>query len=304
MDFWDLTKLMFRRWYVSVPLFLVAVGATLYVATRVEPDYVATSYVQLVPPAVTPKAKDDTKATARNPWLDLGLASLTKAGMISVQDQKVVKQLKSDGFSDDFTLTQDAQLPIVTFEVIGDDEAQATLTSERLVKRFSDSVETLQKAYGAPGDQMITAHRLDLGDNVKESTSKVKRALIAVAAVGVLLAAALTVAVDAWLRRRQRNRNSKKADASSDPPPAPRPDADEAPASGVSTAAAAVVAAKRGTVVIGARSGGEYMSQAARAATIGQDKTVLVVPPTQIPIVPPSPNGQGHNGHANGSNAP
>ncbi|MFI5937435.1 hypothetical protein [Actinoplanes sp. NPDC051494] len=212
MDFWDLTKLMFRRWYVSVPLFLVAVGATLYVASRVEPDYVATSYVQLVPPAITPKATDDTKASARNPWLDLGLASLTKAAMISVQDQKVVKQLEQAGFSDDFTAVQDPQLPIVTFEVIGDDETQSIQTTERLVKHFSDTVLTLQKEYGAPKDQMITARRLDMGDNIEESTSKIKRALIAVAGVGVLLATALTVAADAVLRRRRRNRREPEPD--------------------------------------------------------------------------------------------
>jgi len=52
------------------------------VAVQVQPDYVAASYVQLVPPSVTPKANNDTKATARNPWLDLGLASLAKAGVI------------------------------------------------------------------------------------------------------------------------------------------------------------------------------------------------------------------------------
>ncbi|GLY05273.1 hypothetical protein [Actinoplanes sp. NBRC 101535] len=215
MDFWDLTKLMFRRWYVSVPALLIAVAVTLFVATRVEPDYVATSYVQLVPPAITPKAADETKASARNPWLDLGLASLTKAGMIATQDQRNVKALKSAGFSDDFTITQDPQLPILTVEVIGDTEVQSTQTSEQLIKRFTESVAALQDEYGAPGEQMITVRRLDLGDNVEESTSKVKRALIAVAGVGVLLTVALTVAIDAWIRHR------RKRPASGEPAPEP-----------------------------------------------------------------------------------
>ncbi|WP_305784103.1 hypothetical protein [Symbioplanes lichenis] len=257
-----------------MPLFLVAIGATGFVASRVEPDYVATSYVQLVPPAITPKAVDDTKASARNPWLDLGLASLTKAGMISVQDQKVVKQLHDAGFSDDFTATQDPQLPIVTFEVIGDDEAQATLTSERLIKHFSDTVGTLQKDYGAPKDQMITARRLDLGDNIEESTSKVKRALIAVAGVGALLAAALTVAADALLRRRSR----KKAAPAETPTPAP-----EVPA------VASVLPKQRTAVAAGSP---------APAASAGDETQVISRPPGEETVVLPSPGG------ANGSKRP
>ncbi len=316
MDFWDLTKLLIRRWYVSVPAFLVAISATLYTATRVEPDYVATSYVQLVPPAVTPKATDESKASARNPWLDLGLASLTKAGMISVQDQKVVEQLESTGFSDDFTLTQDAQLPIVTFEVIGDDEAQATRTSEQLVKRFSDSVATLQTEYGAPGEQMITSRRLDLGDNVEESTSKVKRALIAIAGVSGLLAVALTVAVDAWLRRRARNRRDAEPaaePAAAEPvfvpaePPAPRPAAVELPAPRRDTdeqTTRPLTAARRATVTAGPRSGGEYTSQSARPDGPGEKTAKLAVPAPDSTVVLPSPNAQARNGRANGSKRP
>jgi hypothetical protein len=314
VDFWDLTKLVFRRWYVSVPVFAVAIAVTLYVAVQVKPDYVATSYVQLVPPSVTPKATDDTKARARNPWLDLGLASLTKAGMISVQDQRVVKQLKTTGYSDDFTMTIDTQLPIVTFEVIGEDEAQATRTSEQLVKRFSDSVQSLQKEYGAPGDQMITTRRLDQGDNVKQSNSKVKRALIAVAGVGVLLTVALTVAVDAWLRRRRR-----KADADADAAelaasgPARRGGGDPLPRS--AGASAVPITVKRGTLTTSkVRTGsGEYGNKSGGAdgaakdvqtPIVGEETTVLRVPPGEETIVLPAPSWQTRNGRAKGSKLP
>ncbi|WP_306204141.1 hypothetical protein [Actinoplanes sp. RD1] len=291
-----------------MPLFLVAIGATLFVASRVEPDYVATSYVQLVPPAITPKAVDDTKATARNPWLDLGLASLTKAGMISVQDQKVVKQLHDAGFSDDFTATQDPQLPIVTFEVIGDDEAQATLTSERLIKHFSDTVGTLQKDYGAPKDQMITARRLDLGDNIEESTSKVKRALIAVAGVGALLAAALTVAADALLRRRSRRRAAAAAaqpaatpetvaptGAASASPGAPAASSGAASASPGAAAASGVPAIAS---VLPEQRVAAPAGPAAPVAAAGDETQVIPRRPGEETVVLPSPGG------ANGSKRP
>lgn len=206
MDFWDLTKLLFRRWYVAGPLLLLTLAGTFIASQRIEPDYVATSYVQLVPPAITPKQSDGKAARPRNPWLDLGVSSLGKAGLLTVQDQKVVESLKKSGRSDDFTLTLDSSLPIVTFEVIGDTEDQASSTAEELIKRFDASVATLQKEYGAASDQSITTRQLDLGDNVTESTSKVKRALVAIGAVGLLLTVALTITVDAVVRRRRAGR--------------------------------------------------------------------------------------------------
>ncbi len=206
MDFWDLTKLLFRRWYVAGPLLLLTIAGTVLAGMRIEPDYVATSYVQLVPPAVTPKQNDGKAARPRNPWLDLGVSSLGKAALLTVQDQKVVEILKKSGLSDDFTLTLDSALPIVTFEVIGDTEVQASSTAEELIKRFGGSVTSLQKEYGAAADQSITTRQLDLGDNVIESTSKVKRALVAIGAVGLLLTVALTIMVDALLRRRAAGR--------------------------------------------------------------------------------------------------
>ena len=224
MDFWDLTKLLFRRWYVAGPLLLLTLAGTFIAGQRIEPDYVATSYVQLVPPAITPKQSDGKAARPRNPWLDLGVSSLGKAGLLTVQDQKVVEILEKSGYSEDFTLTLDSALPIVTFEVIGNSEDQASSTAEELIKRFDASVATLQKEYGAAPDQSITTRQLDLGDNVTESTSKVKRALVAIGAVGLLLTVALTITVDAVVRRRRAGRPVAGE--------APRPDDEAAGANG------------------------------------------------------------------------
>lgn len=222
MDFWDLTKLLFRRWYISGPLLLFTIAGTLMAASRIEPDYIATSYVQLVPPAVTPRLTESKAPQPKNPWLDLGVSSLGKAGMLTVQDQKVVEVLHKAGFSDDFTLELDQSLPIVTFEVIGHTDKQASSTAEELIKRFEASVRALQNEYGAPKDQLVTIRQLDLGDNVTESTSKVKRALVAIGGIGLLLTVALTIAVDALIRRRKPRR--PEAAPATPAPTGPAPD--------------------------------------------------------------------------------
>ena len=36
MDFWDATKVLFRRWYLALPLLLITLGVTAYTATPEE----------------------------------------------------------------------------------------------------------------------------------------------------------------------------------------------------------------------------------------------------------------------------
>ncbi|MDG4764266.1 hypothetical protein O7632_09130 [Solwaraspora sp. WMMD406] len=205
MDFWDLTKLLFRRWYIATPLLLISVAAAGWTGTSVQPDYIATSYVQLIPPtAANTPPDEDTPASPRNPWLELGLGSLSRAAALTVQDQAVLKQLEADGFSENVAITLDNQQPIMTIEVIGESAEQATETSEEVVRRLEASVVGLQADYGANEESFITARRLDRGDNIQEANSKVKRAMVAVGGVGVLLSAALTIGFDGLMRRRRR----------------------------------------------------------------------------------------------------
>ncbi|OLE28534.1 MAG: hypothetical protein AUG44_07190 [Actinobacteria bacterium 13_1_20CM_3_71_11] len=173
MDFWDLTKLLARRWVIVLPM--LAVSALLAVLTvgQVKPDYVATAYVQLVPPVLEQTKPNQATPDQRNPWLGLGLQTIGNAAVVTVQDKSVVDQLKAAGLTETFTLTMAQQSPLVTFEIVGKTVLQARQTAEALVARFTQSVATLQSAYGVSPADSITARRLDLGTNVVKSSSKV-----------------------------------------------------------------------------------------------------------------------------------
>jgi hypothetical protein len=208
VDFWDLAKLLFRRWYIAAPLILLAAGGAYMVGKSVKPDYIATSYVQLVPPTaaeeeVEPGEKKKKDTGPKNPWLELGLTSLSRAGMLTVQDKTVLEQLDKSGLSDNVVVTFDNQSPILSIEVVGESADQATATSTRVISMLETNIKTLQSEYGAKETSFVTTRRLDNGDNIEESNSKVKRALVAVAGVGVLLSVALTIAGDAIIRRRK-----------------------------------------------------------------------------------------------------
>ena len=213
MDFWDLTKLLVRRWKIVSPMFVLSAALAVLTITQVRPDYVATAYVQLVPPVVAGAEPGGTTADQRNPWIGLGLETIGNAAIVTVTDRSVQKQMKALGYSDSYTLTMGSTSPMVSFEIIGKSEAQARGTAEQLVERFSRSVANLQSAYSVVPSDAISTRRLDLGTNVEQSNSKVKRAFIAVVGAGLLLSAAGTVAIDAWLRRRQRRRTAVDAAA-------------------------------------------------------------------------------------------
>jgi hypothetical protein len=206
VDFWDLTKLLFRRWYFAIPVLILTAVGSIMTLDNVHPNYIANAYVQLIPPTAQPPTKTGVVAPRMNPWIDLGLPTLANAAMVTLQDKSVLEALGQGGFSDSFTVTLNNSSPLATFEVTGTSPEQASGTANEVVKRFEQNVTDLQSAYGVPQADLITTRRLDLGSNLKESNSNVKRAVIAVAAVGILFTVAWTIGLDAVLFRRSRRR--------------------------------------------------------------------------------------------------
>jgi hypothetical protein len=205
VDFWDLTKLVFRRWYVAVPLLVITALAAMHTMQTVKPDYKATAYVQLIPP---PEASITTNIKKlRNPWLDLGLGALNTAATYATVDRAFLNELKNRGLSDNVVITNGYPAPIATVEVIGPTKENAMGTTAEVVKHFNEVVKSLQDDYAVQTPGRILTRRLDTGSNLEETGGKVKRALVAVAGAGALITAGITIALDALLRRRSRRRS-------------------------------------------------------------------------------------------------
>jgi hypothetical protein len=236
LDFWDLTALIFRRWKIALPLLMVAVGATAFVALTAKPDYTMTSYVQVVPAKVA--ASDNAvNAALRNPWNQLGLATLGQASIYATQDQGFLDSLKAGHHTDSFTLTLTYPSPIVTVEVVGKTPEDARETTELVINRLRAAAQSLQKQSGVLDEDIIPTQRLDQGQNLVPSGGKVKRAIAAVAAAGLLLTAGGTVGFDAFLRRRARRRADREAaEPAPETPAGGSTDHDEAPAPALASA--------------------------------------------------------------------
>jgi capsular polysaccharide biosynthesis protein len=203
LDFWDLTKVLFRRWMITLPMLLLTAGLTVLAFNAVKPDYISTSYVQLVPPIPQPAKPNQPVVEQRNPWLGQGLQTLGNAAIVTIEDQSVIDHFKATGLSDAYTTEMGSTSPMIKIEVVAKSRQQAEDTADELITRLNISVASLQTAYGVSSVDLITARRLDLGNNVEKSSSNVKRALVAVFGAGLLLSMATTVGIDALLRRRK-----------------------------------------------------------------------------------------------------
>src|SRR5918995_1072876 len=134
MDLWDLTRLLFRRWYFALPILLVSAIVAVLVSSSVKPDYRATGNVVMIPAPGDPadaelKAQNKpVPSRPKNPWLDLGFNALGQATILQVMDQKTLEGFVDAGLSDSITVVMDQRSPIFIIEAVGTSPAQATAT--------------------------------------------------------------------------------------------------------------------------------------------------------------------------------
>lgn len=220
MDLWDLTKLIFRRWYFSLPVLLVTLIATLLVSSSVKPDYSAVGHLQMIPPGnPTPANPGDAAGSGtHNPWLDLGIQALGQAAVLKVSDQSVVKALVAQGLSGNFLISIDYPSTFFSVQVTGATQQQTTNTVKRVMELLSQDVKAEQVAFGVADRDSITTLTLDQGEKVTAVTSKFKRVLIVAGGISLLFTCGFTIGLDAivrrwWVRGRPVRRVQGAADA-------------------------------------------------------------------------------------------
>jgi len=210
-----MTKLLFRRWYFSLPMLLVTLALVAVASVTVKPDYSAKGHVQLIPPAGT-TASDGEKNPIKNPWFDLGYEALGNATMIDVNKKSVLERMVADGLSDNVTVTME-QVPLFEIEAVGSSAAQATATVQRVMDAIAEAVLQRQQTLRVAKTETITTLKLDDGSEVEVKNSKTMRVAIVAAGLGLLLTAGFTIGLDALLRFRAARRRRDDDEAGDGP---------------------------------------------------------------------------------------
>jgi hypothetical protein len=201
---------------------LLTFAGTYYTATAIEADYVLTSYVQLIP-SQTSLTEEEARKYPVNPWNQLGLEAMSQSSNYATVDHTFLKRLEKDGFSTNLKITSGDPVAGATIEVVGKTKEQAVGTTNAVIKRYQETTRLLQAQYKVRPQDMITVKRLDLGENLERPGGKVKRAIIAVFGTGILITAAVTIGIDALLRRRKRRPSEPGVDTATTVPVAEKP---------------------------------------------------------------------------------
>lgn len=217
MDLWDVAKVMWRRRWVALPLLLLSIVAAVFALLTVPPDYEVTGQVAITPAA----ASDDPvggPVRPKNPYTVVSLGELTS---VYLDRPEAKRQLAAEGLSPDYDLTLSTfNLAMIEIKVIAKSVPQATQTLARLIEMLRAEFRHRQDAFNLAPEKRINPEILNAGEEIEVVRTVGKRTLIVIVIVGLLIAVAMSLWVDAFVRRRQA-RGAPPARFAVPMPPAP-----------------------------------------------------------------------------------
>lgn len=203
MDLWDLTRVLFRRWYLTLPLIVATVAAAVWIVQVRGPDYEATGHVAVLPPTVQRFAAPGETTVRVSPWTQQALA---QAARIRLEGGRLHDTLAREGYAGEWTVEVTGEVPVLSLVVIAPSAQSALATLHRLQDEIDREVRSLQESYGVPPEERIQSVRYEAGESVSTSASSLRRAVVAAVAAGLVLTVAVVVSLDGLFRRRRRRR--------------------------------------------------------------------------------------------------
>ena len=217
MDFVDALRVLGRRWQVVLIGLLLTGGAGAYAITAVPTQYQARAqYVMLLPSGAN-GAQNPT-----NPYINLNSGLIFASTLIAsdMGTKDVVRSLVKSGFESDFSVAQGTTGgPVLDVIVDGTDRVDVLETRDELLRRFDEKLNELQDISGIPSRQLIFSRTNAVDPLAEVVPGAKKKALVLIAAVGLIVTLIMTFTVDGILRRR----TARKLAGTPTAPGAPEP---------------------------------------------------------------------------------
>lgn len=216
MDFWDVAKLMWLRWYVTVPMLLLTAALTLWTAVNVSPDYQVTGHIAMVGSNVEPPEAEDGTVQIINPWSSEALA---EAAEIRLGGMALADELASAGYEGSWSLGVTGRQPWLRLEVVAKSPEQAQATAARLREIIEEEIRNRQNDYNVPQQQQVSTVWFDQGETQEMITRAMRRAVVAAVGAGMIATVGVVIAFDAIARRRRMRTLRMPAPAAAAVPP-------------------------------------------------------------------------------------
>jgi len=209
--FW---RTLVRRWYLSLVVLALTVGATTYVVRDVVgPTYEAEGSALVFPPATSMKKEGET-TTVGNPYLELAGVNQARDVVIrTLKSRTVQTQFAEDFPGTSYEATPDFtnSAPIILFDVEGDTTAGTSAALEELMGRVPQILDDLQGGLGLPQEGLVTARKLTQDSRPAVVRKGQIRAGLMTTAVAGGLGLLLLALVDSLLLARARSRALRAA---------------------------------------------------------------------------------------------
>ena len=227
MDLFDVARSCFRRWYVVLPLLLVALWYSHKMYTSAKPVYYSNAVISVAAPSTRVDQAPVGVPIPRNGLLDLGGASLiTNMAAIGLRDPDVVAKIVAAGGRPDYTSRMFPvpgtmpELPLVMIEATEPDPASASKTVELVVAQADSTLRTLQQQADVPDDQMVKPFVVSPPSapvsGMPSRTKSTISVFVAGAGLAVLAGVVADVFLTRWKARRQKRQRIPAAPQSVD----------------------------------------------------------------------------------------
>ncbi|MEU4619640.1 hypothetical protein AB0G04_06645 [Actinoplanes sp. NPDC023801] len=273
MDLGEILSILRSRWYIVVPMLVLALGLGGATYAVVPTTYSTYSMVSLLS---APAATQTATQGQDNPFLNFNGSLVATADFLGrrLQSTDTVLQLKSQGLTEKYevALAENAQGPFLTLTLTGDDRAHLLASATQLAEFAEKTLRDIQLENGVSERDRIKLTQVIPPQKPKAETKEKLQPVIVVGGGTAALAFILVFIVESLSRARRR-----KALAAAGGPEKP-----------AASGAASVTADIEGTMVIPLPPAPVQRS----AAPVARPKAISTeAEKTQRIVVPPRPSG-------------
>lgn len=209
MDLVEVIRIIRARWYVMVPLLIVAIALTVGVDRSIPTKYQSTSSVSLLASQSATAGTQSLPGT-RNPFMSYGSSLNDTADFLvrRMNSNDAANDLRNRGVTEAYTvaLAAAAQGPFITLTVTGPNPEHVLTSMNTLIQDTAQQLEAVQaQASVQPQDMIRSMVITQPGPPTKQTKTKTQDVLLT-AIGGLVIAFLATFMVESVLASRRRRR--------------------------------------------------------------------------------------------------
>lgn len=200
MDFWEVIKVVVRRWVVTVPLLVLTAAVAVLLPPTIDPNYAASTSTAVISP--------EENDSPLNPFLAIGPVAMAQGLASTADSPSAMEQIRAAGGSTNYGVqVNNSRSPILNIQIEADTPEQAAQTGVLVLELIRTQLADRQAAAGAPPETQYYTQDLTgvpVAVPVYDGQQRVLFLSIGLG-IGLTIAVALAMEGVSLVRRRRRD---------------------------------------------------------------------------------------------------